>query len=205
MAQSALAKVKSINERVIPIGLSMGGMVALEIWRSSRERVAAMALFDTDAGPDTLSRRRNRDAQIVAATQGEFANVITEQLKPAYFSPSPRISHQARTTALAMATEQGIGAFASQITALATRSDATPLLATIDVPVLVGCGSDDRICLPASHRYMAAQIPLATFIEIANAGHLPPLEQPGATTETLRCWLLGLDSNFHQSSSCFAC
>ena len=81
MATNALAQITGL---VIPIGLSMGGMVALEIWRQAAERVAAIALFDTDCGADTIARRMNRDTQILSAVHGEFHEMVKTQLVPAY-------------------------------------------------------------------------------------------------------------------------
>ena len=56
--------------------------------KQASQRVAAMALFDTDPGADTPARCAKRDAQLLAATHGQFRSVIKTQLKPAYFSPS---------------------------------------------------------------------------------------------------------------------
>jgi len=201
MATVALAQTTGL---VIPIGLSMGGMVALEIWRQAPERVAAMALFDTDCGADTMARRKKRDAQILLAVHGEFRRMVETQLVPAYFSIEdgagdvaaelvrPPARESACKTVIAMALDLGVAAFAAQITALATRENSWPLLDTIGVPTLIACGADDRICTPESHRKMASLIKNATFVEIVSAGHLPPLEQADATTAALEKWLGGL-------------
>ena len=190
-AMAALALAQALehhDDKVIPIGLSMGAMVALEIWRQAPERVAAMALFDTDPGADTPARCAKRDAQLLAATHGQFRSVIKTQLKPAYFSPS-NTDQALRQHVIKMALDQGIGAFAAQLTALATRQDSWELLKTITVPTLVACGADDQICLPAWHERMASLIADSTYKPIENAGHLTSLEQPAATTECLQSWL----------------
>ena len=197
---SAMAAValEAVDGLIIPIGHSMGGIVALDIWRQAAERVVAIALFDTDSGADTPERRVKRDAQLSAATQGGLREMIESQLLPAYFSPTrntddpARTSHEAlRETVIAMALEQGVEAFAAQATALASRSDAWHLLDDINVPTLIACGAEDRICLPETHVQMAARLPMpmATFRSIAAAGHFAPLEQPEATSRVLRSWL----------------
>lgn len=198
MAAVALAQV---DGPIVPIGLSMGGIVALDIWRSAPERVAAMALFDTDPGADTLERRAKRDALVSMATRGHFLEMIESQLIPTYFSAarsvdaSSRISDESlRSTVVAMAIDHGATAYAAQAEALSTRPDSWPLLDSIDVPTLIACGADDRICLPETHIRMSSRLPLgmATFRSIAAAGHLSPLEQPEATTGVLRSWLESL-------------
>lgn len=200
---SAMAAValEAVDGLIIPIGHSMGGIVALDIWRQASERVAAIALFDTDAGADTPMRRAKRDAQVVAAAQGGLREMIESQLLPAYFSPprdteeSVRKSHAALSkTVISMALDQGAEAFAAQATALASRSDALYLLDGINVPALIACGAEDRICLPETHVEMVARLPMAmaTFRSIAAAGHFAPLEQPEATSRVLQSWLDGL-------------
>ena len=195
MAAEALAEV---DGSILPIGLSMGGIVALDIWRQAQDRVVALALFDTDPGADTPARRLKRDAQVKSAARGDFREMIVSELLPAYFSPAhsaDALQHapeaSLRDTVVAMALDQGADAFAAQATALATRPDAWPLLESINVPTLIACGADDRICLPHTHIRMAARLPLgtATFRSSAAAGHLSPLEQTEATTRVVQTWL----------------
>ena len=189
MAAKALA---SVDGAVIPIGLSMGGIVALEIWRQAAGRVTALAIFDTDPGADTLERRRKRDAQIRSATEGDFCAMVKSQLIPGYFSTIQPSGAWLNDTVIAMALDQGVAAFAAQSTALTTRRDAWSLLKGISVPTLVACGADDRICPPETHERMAALLRFPTFAVIPNAGHLAPMEQPVATARVLQQWLDGL-------------
>lgn len=183
MAGVALAAVAG---PLIPIGLSMGGMVALEIWRQAAQRVVALALFGTDPGADTALPRARRDARVLRATHGEFRAMVEDDLVPSYFSSTRATEASPLETAVAMALAQGVGAFAAQATALATRPDCWALLERIAVPGLIACGSEDRICLPESHERMAARMPMAKLAIIANAGHLAPLEQPAAAARLLR-------------------
>ena len=189
MAAKALA---SVDGAVIPIGLSMGGIVALEIWRQAAGRVTALAIFDTDPGADTPERRSKRDAQIRSATEGDFCAMVESQLIPGYFSTMQPSGAWLHDTVITMALDQGAAAFAAQSSALTTRRDAWSLLKNINVPTLVACGADDRICPPETHERMAALLRFPTFAVIPNAGHLAPLEQPKATTRVLQQWLDGL-------------
>lgn len=186
MAATALAAVEGL---VIPVGLSMGGIVALEIWRQAADRVAALALFDTDPGADNAERRILRDAQVRLARDGEFRRMIETQLLPAYFAPANEANPALRATVIDMALDQGADAFEAQAQALTTRPDAWPQLEHISVPALIACGAEDRVCLPDTHRRMAALLPASTFKMIADAGHLSPLEQPARSTRVLRDWL----------------
>ena len=186
MAAKALA---GVDGAVIPIGLSMGGIVALEIWRQAAGRVTALAIFDTDPGADTLERRSKRDAQIGSATEGDFRAMVESQLIPGYFSIMQPSGARLYDTVIAMALDQGAAAFAAQSRALTTRRDAWSLFKSINVPTLVACGADDRICPPETHQRMAALLRLPTFAVIPDAGHLAPLEQPEVTARILQQWL----------------
>jgi proline iminopeptidase len=67
--------------------------------------------------------------------------------------------------------------------------DILPSLAAVNCPSLVIAGQHDFICGPAWNRPIAAAIPAARFVEIADAGHVPQYEQPGAFRAALLDWL----------------
>ena len=64
-----------------------------------------------------------------------------------------------------------------------------PSLAAVKCPSLVIAGQYDFICGPAWNRPIAAAIPGARFVEIADAGHIPQYEQPGIFRAALLDWL----------------
>lgn len=57
--------------------------------------------------------------------------------------------------------------------------DFRPGLAGMPQPTLLIAGAEDG-AMPASMRTLAAQIPNARFVEIADAGHIPGIERPSA-------------------------
>jgi proline iminopeptidase len=67
--------------------------------------------------------------------------------------------------------------------------DILPSLARVKCPSLVIVGRDDFICGPAWNRPIAAAIPAARYIEVADAGHVPQYEQPSAFRAALLDWL----------------
>ena len=73
--------------------------------------------------------------------------------------------------------------------ALRTRPDQSDTLRNADIPALVLCGEYDVLCPVDRHREMARLLPRARLEIIAEAGHLPTLERPDATTDALRRWL----------------
>jgi pimeloyl-ACP methyl ester carboxylesterase len=65
------------------------------------------------------------------------------------------------------------------------RPDSTELLSRIAVPTVVLAGDQDAIIPPAEGQSMAGAIPGARFVTIPGAGHLTPMERPGAVAAAL--------------------
>ena len=68
---------------------------------------------------------------------------------------------------------------------MAQRVDFRDRLGSIATPALVVCGDQDQITPVEEMRGMAADMPQADFVEIANAGHMAPLEQPAAVNRAM--------------------
>src|SRR5712672_1632150 len=68
-------------------GHSMGGYIALEIMRQAPQRVAKLALINTQARPDTPEATARRRGQITRAQGGEYRAVL-DDLFPGFVHPS---------------------------------------------------------------------------------------------------------------------
>jgi len=167
-------------------GLSMGGILAFEIWRQAPERVTHMALIDTNPKPDTPSKRQTRLQQINIALQGGLRQLATESLKPVYLAECNRDDEELLETILDMALSLGPDVFERQSRALKDRVDSVPTLATISCPTAIICGSEDRLCPVELHQLMAAEIPGATLTVIPDCGHMASLEQAASVTQQLQ-------------------
>lgn len=69
------------------------------------------------------------------------------------------------------------------------RFDLRTQLGNMDIPVLVICGSDDRMTPAAYGRALAAGIPGARLAIIENAGHYVTLEQPQAVADAISTFI----------------
>ena len=69
------------------------------------------------------------------------------------------------------------------------RPDARPQLKSIAVPTLVIVGEEDELTPPSAAEEIASAIPGATLVQIAESGHLPNLEQPGAFGATVQAFI----------------
>lgn len=182
MARDVLA---AAPPRFAMAGLSMGGILALEIWRQAPERVSHIALMDTNAKADPPDRRSRRMQQIEDALSGRLRELAIETLKPVYLAESHRDDEALLGTILDMAMDLGPEVFERQSLALKNRVDSLETLDTIDCPALVLCGREDALCPVSFHELMASRIPDAKLVVVDDCGHLATLEQPAVVTAEL--------------------
>lgn len=187
MAKAVLAVQQ---EPVIAVGFSMGAIVAAEMARRAPARIAGLGLIAFNAGADLPERAAVRPDQQRRVRTGALAAIVADELKPNYLAERNRRDAELLDTVMAMALALGDDVFVAQSEALRLRDDLRPALPDLDMPVLLACGSEDRLCPPAWHRAWAEAIGTrAAFTEIAGAGHLLPLERPDALAEALLGWL----------------
>ncbi|CAA7625183.1 alpha/beta fold hydrolase [Magnetospirillum sp. SS-4] len=178
----------AVPPRFALAGLSMGGYVAMEIMRRAPERVDRLALLDTTARPDLPEQSQRRLDAIAVARSGGFDKIMPAMLPNLLCAASladPAITGLARDMARAVGAE----AFIRQQTAIMARPDSRPGLAAIACPTLVLCGAEDTLTPPDRHREMTELIPGARLEIVEGAGHLSPMEQPGAVLAALAGWL----------------
>ncbi len=169
-------------------GLSMGGIVAMEVIRQAPDRVTHLALMDTNCEAESEKIKAYRQPQIDKALAGNLASVMRDEMKPNYLSDGPNRA-VVLDLCMDMAMPLGPEVFAAQSRALRDRPDQKETLKSWHKPTLILCGEDDRLCPLHRHELMRDLIPHATLTMIANAGHLPPLEQPMATKTAVEAWL----------------
>ena len=171
-------------------GLSMGGIVAMEVVRRAPERVLRLALLDTNHRAESERVAAARGPQMEAVRAGHLARVMREELKPSYLAPGPGRAG-ILDLVLDMALGLGPGVFERQSRALMARPDQTEALRAVRVPTLILCGRHDALCPLHRHEAMAELIPGAQLVVVEDAGHLPTLETPEETTRALRTFLDG--------------
>lgn len=185
MAEAALGLAP---ERFALGGFSMGGYVAFEILRRAPQRVARLALIDTQASPDSPESTARRRAFVDQSRIGRFHGV-TSTLMPSLIHPS-RLSDPSVTGPIVeMATLIGADGFAREQRAIMARPDSRPLLVDIKVPTVVISGREDRTVPLARAEGMAADISYSQLVVLEQCGHMAPLERPVEVAAALRRWL----------------
>jgi pimeloyl-ACP methyl ester carboxylesterase len=176
---AALLQSQQIDRAVVA-GLSMGGYVALALWRRHRHLIRALVLADTRPTADTPEGAAKRlELMELARTDGVDA-VVAKQL-PGLIGKSTREKQPGLVdrikSELVRSSVEGI---AGALDAMRTRPDSSPLLAGINVPTLVIVGEEDAITPVQDARIMHAAIPGSRLEIIPEAGHLSNLERPAA-------------------------
>ena len=174
-------------------GHSMGGRVALEIWRQAPQRVRRLALLDTGCGvrPAGAAGEAERDKRmaLLALARREGVRAMATQWVQGMVHPA-RLGDRALVDAiLDMFERRSADVFALQLQALLDRPEAGDVLASVDVPLCIGCGAQDSWAPVAQHEAMVALNPRARLEVIADAGHMAPMERPEATAAVLARWL----------------
>jgi pimeloyl-ACP methyl ester carboxylesterase len=174
---------------VVLVGLSMGGYVAFEFIRRHGDRVRALVLVDTRAGPDTTAAaeaRRETADRVLREGSGAVADEMAERL----FAPgAPRELRSRWREIMAATPPAGV---AAALRAMADRPDSFPTLRALRIPVLVVVGEEDALTPPAESERMASAAAGAELEVVKGAGHMTPVERPAELGAILRRFLARL-------------
>ena len=191
LAEMASAALALAEGPLVPIGLSMGGYVALEMARQAPDRLAGLALLNTAYGTDSPDRRAQRLTTIDMAKSDRFRGVTRHLLK-SFLSPAAMADDALVARVITMAETVGRENFILQQQAILNRRDQSDTLRRLAVPTLVLCGSLDTLTPPDISREMAALAPQAELVILDDVGHLSTMEAPDDVTAHLNGFLAGI-------------
>jgi pimeloyl-ACP methyl ester carboxylesterase len=165
-------------EQAALCGLSMGGYIAFAFWRKYPQRVSRLILAATRALPDSAETAENR-LKAAALAEKEGAEAIARAMLPKMLSPITQAEHPERTAQVkAIMLEASVAGIVGALLGMRQRPDSTPTLPTIGVPALIIRGDDDPFAPLEEAEAMSKAMPQARLARIAQAAHLPNLEQP---------------------------
>lgn len=171
---------------LVPVGVSVGGYLAFELWRRAAGRIRALVLCDCRATADDEEARAGRAHSIETIRSGGPA-ALWHEMEDRLLAPSA--SREMRDRAREIALDRDPDDLVATVEAIRDRPDSTPALAMITAPVLVVVGEDDALVPLADAAALATAIPGARLRAIPQAGHLPPLERPAAFTAVVSSFL----------------
>jgi 3-oxoadipate enol-lactonase len=158
------------------VGLSIGGVIAQELYRLRPDLVAALALCDTAAKIGTEESWRQRMEEVARGGVEAIADGVMQRWFTADFR-ARRLDELAGWRMMLTRTPKD-----GYLTACGAlmRADLRPDCARIKVPTLCVVGDEDGSTPVAMVRELAESIGHARFEIIAGAGHLTNLEQAAA-------------------------
>jgi pimeloyl-ACP methyl ester carboxylesterase len=169
-------------------GHSMGGRVALEIYRLAPKRVTRLALLNTGVHPKSDKEIPGRMRLIEAAKTSGISVLATQWLIP-MMSPKGLNNKNLMADLTKMVESYSVEDFEKQIHALINRPNAEALLSQISVPTLLLSGSQDSWSPVDQHQAIQQQIIGSELVVIDNAGHMAPAEDSDNVAAALHTWL----------------
>jgi 3-oxoadipate enol-lactonase len=171
------------------VGLSMGGVIALDFVARFPERVATLTLCDTLPGFSHLSDEQRREfirLRQEPLLAGKEPKDIAPAVAKSLLGKSPRRGAFERLVASMAALHKA--SYLKTIASMANYSRAFDLEA-INLPAHVVVGAEDTLTPPATSREMARRIPGARLTVIEGCGHLSNIEQPEAFNRAVLAFL----------------
>lgn len=190
----ALLDTLGIDRAVIG-GLSMGGYIAMAIWRRYPERVCGLVLCDTKATADGDTAREARATAMAAIARDgvpAFAEAqLAKMLGATTHGTRPPLADLMRT----MMRRQSADGMTWALAALRDRPDSRGTLGSITVPTLVIVGDEDVLTPLADAQAMMDLLPATANPRleiITGAGHASCVERPAAVTLAIADFLASL-------------
>lgn len=187
IADMATRLLAETDGKLVAVGHSMGGRVAMEMARQAPERLVGLVLANTGHHARREGEESRRQEMI------DLGNRDIERLADAWLPPMldpARIGDATLMTQLReMVRRAGAAVHERQIRALLGRPDAMAYIPHIACPILLVAARQDGWSPIAQHREIAAAAPDAELTIIENAGHFAPLERPAEVTTAITGWL----------------
>lgn len=198
LARMAEAVLKIVPTTALVAGHSMGGRVALELYRMAPERVLGLCLLGTECH----ARPEGEDGEREDQTRAGLLNVARSQGMDALakaWIPNLLSSHHLGDTSLtdaltSMFQRHSPEVLSNHIEAGRHRPDSSKMLGDIQCPVLVIAGENDSIRPAPPLLEMANNIKNSSFHEIKNCGHMMTMEAPDTVNSLMMEWVLSVKS-----------
>ncbi len=160
--------------QAILVGISVGGMIALDFAATWPERVQSLVLSDTAPKIGTAVLWNERIANLRQHGMGALSDMILSRWFANSFATEQPAAYQGYANMLTRMPVEGYTGTCGAI----RDADLTEAAKTITAPTLVLCGAEDMATPPALVHGLCELIPHAQYQKIPDAGHLPCIEQP---------------------------
>ena len=161
-------------DQVILVGISIGGMIAMDYAIGNAEKIKALVLCDTAPKIGTVEGWNTRIQSLREHGMAYLADAILSRwFAPDFKQHFPDAFNIYRN----MLVRTPLDGYTGSCEAI-RDADLTELIAQIAAPTLVLCGEEDLATSPEDCRHLSNALQNASIEIIPDAGHLPCIEQP---------------------------
>ena len=181
---AALLDHLEIDKAVI-LGISIGGLIALDFALRNQARVSSLILADTAAKIGTPELWQTRMDTLRAHGMAHLADSILARWFAADFATRCPTQFQGLRTLFTRNSVAGYTAACAVLRDADLRAEVPQIMA----PTLVLCGAQDAATPPDVVQELAGSLPNAGFAVLPDAGHTPPIEQPQLMADQINAFL----------------
>lgn len=171
--------------RVALCGVSVGGMIALNVAAQHPDRVSHLVLSNTSYRIGTAEAWQDR----INTVSQQGMSALVEPIMTRWFSSGYRQQSSAMPIWQNMLQRCPVEGYIATCAAI-RDADLLTQAQAITAPTLILAGSEDQSTPPEVVQDLAQQITQAHYHEIAGVGHLPSIEAPNEVVVQLRRFLI---------------
>ncbi len=165
-------------EKAVVCGLSMGGYILMNAFKTAPERFAAIVLCDTQCNADSAEAKEKRYKTIEEIKTNGLKKFADDFVKNVFHENSFRDKKEKVEEIRQVILQTSQQTIIESLKALAGRTETCSVLELIKVPTLIICGNKDKVTPPEKSEVIHKAIKHSTYLTIDKAGHLSNIDQP---------------------------
>jgi pimeloyl-ACP methyl ester carboxylesterase len=176
-------------EKPVVCGLSMGGYITLRALERFQNKFSAAILCDTRSQADDNQGKLKRAAAIKRINSEGHKEFVKEFISNCFGDYFKQNFSDELNSIIEYSQSFEAKGIKGGMLAMLSRTDTTSSLDKIEIPTLLICGKDDTLTPPSVMKDMFHKIKNAEFVEIQNAGHMAPIENPDEVNSAITKFL----------------
>lgn len=189
LSDDLISLASTLKKKPVVCALSMGGYIAQRAFEKKEDQFKGLILCDTKSIADN-DQNKLRRANAITLINNEGTAAYIETFIPGCFSDRFKKDCSEELNKIIERSKlfDPVG-IKGALLAMACRTDITPFLSKLELPVLLLCGEDDKLSPPEDMKLMAEMIKNSEFQLINDAAHMTPIENPERVNYLIKAFL----------------